>query len=81
VSIDEFIQGCMRLKGNAKSMDMATMLYENKRNTMKFNQHIDSMDKRFNDVQWALDQLLANMRHELQGRPAKALQLSDAACS
>jgi len=31
VGVEEFIMGCMRLKGAAKSIDMATMLYENKR--------------------------------------------------
>jgi len=31
VSIDEFIMSCMRLKGTARSIDLATMLFENKR--------------------------------------------------
>lgn len=31
VGIEEFIMGCMRLKGTAKSIDLATLLYENKR--------------------------------------------------
>merc|ERR550525_446985 len=31
VSTEEFIFGCMRLAGNAKSIDLATLMYENKR--------------------------------------------------
>jgi len=31
VSIEEFIMTCMRLKGNARSIDLATMLFESKR--------------------------------------------------
>merc|ERR1712224_483211 len=31
VSIDEFVVGCMRLKGGAKSIDLATLMYENKK--------------------------------------------------
>merc|ERR1719386_624220 len=37
VGIEEFVMGCMRLKGAAKSIDLATMLYENKRMAMKIN--------------------------------------------
>lgn len=31
VGIEEFVIGCMRLKGSAKSIDLATLMYENKR--------------------------------------------------
>eukprot|EP00971_Amphidinium_carterae_P156559 3103366-Amphidinium_carterae.1 len=31
VSIDEFVTGMMRLKGGAKGVDLATLIYENKR--------------------------------------------------
>jgi len=31
VSVDEFVQGMMRLKGSAKGVDVATLLYENKK--------------------------------------------------
>lgn len=36
VGIDEFVMGCMRLKGAARSIDLAHMLYENKRMSMKW---------------------------------------------
>merc|ERR1712087_677028 len=31
VSIDEFVVGCFRLKGQAKGLDLATLMYENKK--------------------------------------------------
>merc|ERR1712032_502041 len=31
ISIDEFLVGCFRLKGDAKQLDLATLMYENKR--------------------------------------------------
>ncbi|CAE7399939.1 CACNA1G, partial [Symbiodinium sp. CCMP2456] len=31
VSLQEFMQGCLRLRGQAKAIDMATLMYQNKR--------------------------------------------------
>merc|ERR1712032_1515137 len=31
IGIDEFVFGCLRLKGGAKAIDLATLMYENKR--------------------------------------------------
>merc|ERR1712228_1137726 len=31
VTIDDFIQGCMRLKGTARSVDLCTLLFENRK--------------------------------------------------
>merc|ERR1712224_1178065 len=31
VGVDEFVVGCLRLRGEAKSVDVATIMYENKR--------------------------------------------------
>merc|ERR1719265_1323480 len=31
ITVEEFIFGCMRMRGSAKSIDMATLMYENKR--------------------------------------------------
>lgn len=36
VGIEEFVHGCMRLKGGAKSIDLATLMYENKRLMERF---------------------------------------------
>jgi len=37
VSIDEFVNTLMRLKGSAKALDLATLIYENKRIMVKMS--------------------------------------------
>jgi voltage-gated sodium channel len=37
VSIDEFVDGTMKLKGNAKSIDVLSMMFDNIRFSMRFN--------------------------------------------
>jgi len=37
VNIDEFVQGCLRLKGSARSIDVNMLLYENE----KLNHHLE----------------------------------------
>mmetsp|Transcript_83653 Transcript_83653/g.132224 ORF Transcript_83653/g.132224 Transcript_83653/m.132224 type:complete len:588 (-) Transcript_83653:86-1849(-) len=37
VSIEEFVMGCVRLKGGAKGIDLATLMYENKRLVERIN--------------------------------------------
>merc|ERR1712150_157679 len=37
VDIDEFVDGCMRLKGDAKAVDIAQVIYENRWLIQKFN--------------------------------------------
>mmetsp|Transcript_485 Transcript_485/g.775 ORF Transcript_485/g.775 Transcript_485/m.775 type:complete len:146 (-) Transcript_485:77-514(-) len=43
ISIDEFVFGCMRLKGNAKSVDLVTLMYENKRMAERWGEIYDYM--------------------------------------
>merc|ERR1712187_49949 len=37
VSINEFITGCLRLKGGARAVDMVTLLFENKKQLRKLH--------------------------------------------
>jgi hypothetical protein len=37
VSLEEFVVGCLRLKGEAKAVDVATIMYENKRIIARLN--------------------------------------------
>merc|ERR1739841_36787 len=44
VGIEDFIMGCMRLKGNARSIDVCTLLYETRRQSKKwqdFRQYVE----------------------------------------
>mmetsp|Transcript_66581 Transcript_66581/g.159124 ORF Transcript_66581/g.159124 Transcript_66581/m.159124 type:complete len:899 (+) Transcript_66581:70-2766(+) len=41
VGMDEFFDGCMRLKGTARSIDVNLLLYEQQKHVTKLNQFID----------------------------------------
>lgn len=45
VSIDEFISGCLRLKGGAQAVDMVTMLYETNKLSKKLSRLETALDK------------------------------------
>merc|ERR1719215_1907684 len=47
VSIEEFCNGCLRLKGDAKSFDIHCIIYENHRLIFKWNQYMKYMDDGF----------------------------------
>merc|ERR1712039_872889 len=47
VSIDEFCQGCLRLKGDAKSFDIHCIIFENHRLLHKWKEYMNYMDKGF----------------------------------
>merc|ERR1740129_2596005 len=45
IGLDEFVFGCLRLKGGAKAIDLATLMYENKRLAVqiaKINQDVEA---------------------------------------
>jgi hypothetical protein len=48
VSTSEFLMGCLRLQGNAKSVDVATLMYENKRMMMKWVSFMEYVQEQFN---------------------------------
>merc|ERR1712226_1775914 len=41
IHVEEFVMGCVRLKGGAKGIDLATLMYENK----KLVEHIACLDR------------------------------------
>jgi len=43
IGLEEFVIGCMRLKGGAKSIDLVTLMYENKRLLAQFRALIDTI--------------------------------------
>lgn len=50
VSSSEFVMGCLRLQGGAKNVDVATLMYENKRMMMKWTAFMDFVEERFDEV-------------------------------
>mmetsp|Transcript_6942 Transcript_6942/g.16411 ORF Transcript_6942/g.16411 Transcript_6942/m.16411 type:complete len:664 (-) Transcript_6942:186-2177(-) len=47
VSLDEFLAGCLRLKGQAKALDVQMLLYENRRLFDKLSEYIEAVTYNF----------------------------------
>jgi len=47
VSAKEFLVGCMRMRGGARSVDLATLMYENKRMMSKWNHFFEYVREEF----------------------------------
>merc|ERR1719384_601834 len=47
VSIEEFCQGCLRLKGDAKSFDIHCIIFENHRLLYKWKEYMSFMETEF----------------------------------
>jgi len=65
VPIDEFVVGCFRLKGGAKGIDLAALMYENKKMMKTIRGLKEFSEDRLN----ALDQRLASMTQFLPKAP------------
>merc|ERR1719158_257345 len=50
VSIDEFVNGTMKLKGHAKSLDVVSMMYDNARHMAKFNKFCSYCENEFFNI-------------------------------
>jgi len=55
VEIDEFVGGCMRLKGDAKSIDVNMLLYENEKMICKWQRFMDVVEVKFHNIERALN--------------------------
>lgn len=58
ISCDEFVMGCLRLKGQAKNVDVATLIYENKRMALKWSTFSSYVEDQFKDLFGMLDATL-----------------------
>merc|ERR1712107_826755 len=50
VDIHEFTMGCLRLKGEARTIDVATMMYENKRVIASIGVSFSKLEKMIEDI-------------------------------
>merc|ERR1712187_58652 len=50
VNIDEFVLSLMRFQGNARAVDVATLLYEGKRNEARWNAYMEYIEEQFDVV-------------------------------
>eukprot|EP00746_Dinoflagellata_sp_MGD_P018472 gnl/MRDRNA2_/MRDRNA2_142840_c0_seq1.p1 gnl/MRDRNA2_/MRDRNA2_142840_c0~~gnl/MRDRNA2_/MRDRNA2_142840_c0_seq1.p1 ORF type:complete len:683 (-),score=135.04 gnl/MRDRNA2_/MRDRNA2_142840_c0_seq1:11-1945(-) len=78
VNADEFVTGCLRLKGSAKSIDVATLLYENKRMCQKWAAFMSFCDKQLNETKQLVREtkvLVSKTMHPHQ--PSNALKSNE----
>jgi len=61
VPIDEFVLGCFRLKGGAKGIDLAALMYENKKMMKTFKHFMDHNEERLVQLDRRLMQLDATL--------------------
>jgi len=54
VSIDEFVDGTMKLKGHAKSIDVLSMMFDNVRFMMKFGNLCNFIEEHIRDIKQAV---------------------------
>merc|ERR1712176_1009648 len=54
VPIDRFIQGCLRMRGDAKSIDVNMLLYENEKMLCRLTCFTEYAENQFENIQRAL---------------------------
>merc|ERR1712159_167430 len=70
VAYEEFAIGCLRLKGGAKSIDTATLMYENKKMMKAWVKHMAHLDKVLRNIQDRLDEVLVEAESESEASKA-----------
>merc|ERR1712187_738810 len=55
VNVDEFVKGCMRLKGSARSMDVNMLLYENEKILYQFCSFKEYAEEQFEKIMQKID--------------------------
>jgi len=71
IEIDEFVVGCMRLKGLAKGVDMESLMLENKRLMTRWSNHQKWTRRQFS----AVEELMRENQTAIQGLSAAVRQL------
>merc|ERR1712051_586410 len=61
VSIEEFCQGCLRLKGDAKSFDIHCIIYENHRLLFKWKEYMSYMESVVPGVQKTVEKTVEDV--------------------
>ncbi|CAE7213334.1 unnamed protein product, partial [Symbiodinium microadriaticum] len=80
LKIDEFVNGTMKLKGAATKLDVMTMMFDNTKQTIKFNNLCEFVEQEFTDIRKGL-LLLAKSVQEVRTEAAAAIELSAASAA
>jgi len=62
IDVDEFCEGCLRLQGEAKSMDVHTMIYQVKQFLAKWSEFTAYCEERFASISTNINRVNNNMR-------------------
>jgi len=77
VSIDEFVLSLMRFQGSARAVDVATLLYEGKRNEARWNAYMDYIQEQFNALKLRLhvdERMTASLSSHVRKRSAESVR-------
>eukprot|EP00929_Paragymnodinium_shiwhaense_P034653 TRINITY_DN1881_c0_g5_i1.p1 TRINITY_DN1881_c0_g5~~TRINITY_DN1881_c0_g5_i1.p1 ORF type:complete len:624 (+),score=98.32 TRINITY_DN1881_c0_g5_i1:59-1930(+) len=55
IDVEEFVDGCLRFKGTARSIDLAKLSMDFKHTTQRFNDELNSLNRNLTGVQKVLD--------------------------
>jgi len=79
LSIDEFLMGCMRLKGNARSIDLATLMYESKKMFSTLKSFYSFVEQEFRKVnRHQVDGIRMLLSNRVSSEPSSRQPGSDA---
>mmetsp|Transcript_45788 Transcript_45788/g.74415 ORF Transcript_45788/g.74415 Transcript_45788/m.74415 type:complete len:673 (-) Transcript_45788:8-2026(-) len=66
IEIDEFVVGCMRLKGLAKGVDMESLMFENKKLMTRWSNHQKWTRRQFSDLEALILKMEADNRQAIK---------------
>mmetsp|Transcript_44057 Transcript_44057/g.82376 ORF Transcript_44057/g.82376 Transcript_44057/m.82376 type:complete len:620 (-) Transcript_44057:182-2041(-) len=74
VSLQEFMQGCLRLRGQAKSIDMATLMYQNKRIVFWLQDRLERLEQSLLNETYGKAGPPAHSRHNSKDKVAPVIK-------
>eukprot|EP00440_Ansanella_granifera_P038105 gb/GFBE01041343.1/.p1 GENE.gb/GFBE01041343.1/~~gb/GFBE01041343.1/.p1 ORF type:complete len:609 (+),score=146.40 gb/GFBE01041343.1/:1-1827(+) len=69
LKIDEFVNGTMKLKGPASKLDVMTMMFDNAKQSLKFNNLCDYLEAELKDIKAQLQ--VADARESIKAKEAR----------
>jgi len=66
LSVEEFVRGCLRLKGPARSIDLANLVQNFEQSTQKVNLQLESVEKNLSEGHRFLSSTLANLSSKVE---------------
>lgn len=73
VDVTEFIDGCLRLRGQAKAIDVMSCLQDTRRLVKKFDKHREEMDDKLAQLASSIRHLRGAMKHLATPEPSEQL--------